>query len=274
MFAEGVKMRSGSISSLATTVAALMRIDPPRSAQSPPLETVIREAQRVLHGQPVERCLVFSPDAIGNHLDSFLEEELGILHEICSVRVSVRSVIPPKTPVCFSSMLTGAGPEVHGIRQYERPVVMEDTLFDSLIRAGVKASIVAVRDSSMDLMFREREMEYFTEVYDPETVSRTRMLMDEDNCGLIMCYQQEYDDLLHRTGPFAEPALKAARRHVDDFRQLALAASVSWRHRNHALVFAPDHGAHVDAVTGRGTHGDDIPEDMDLDHWYCVRKGE
>ena len=46
-------------------------------------------------------------------------------------------------------MYTGAQPEVHGIRKYEKPVIRIDTLWDALVRAGKKAAIVADNKCSM-----------------------------------------------------------------------------------------------------------------------------
>jgi predicted AlkP superfamily phosphohydrolase/phosphomutase len=62
------------------------------------------------------------------------------------IEISLQSVTPPKTPVCFASLFTGAAPDQHGIRKYEKPVLKCDTLFDALIRAGKRGAIVAVRD--------------------------------------------------------------------------------------------------------------------------------
>ncbi|MDI6739578.1 MAG: hypothetical protein QME74_04355 [Candidatus Edwardsbacteria bacterium] len=40
------------------------------------------------------------------------------------------------------------------------------------------------------------------------------------------------------------------------------------------LIFAPDHGAHLDPATGKGVHGDDIPEDMLVTRFFCAGCGE
>jgi hypothetical protein len=39
---------------------------------------------------------------------------------------------------------------------------------------------------------------------------------------------------------------------------------------NRAVVFAPDHGAHFDSQNKCGMHGKDIPEDMELRHFYAI----
>ncbi len=83
-----------------------------------------------------------------------------------------------------------------------------------------------------------------------------------------MCYQQEYDDLLHRTTPFSPECLQALGKHLHSFEMIAEAVSLQWQYNPHALVFASDHGAHTDPASGRGDHGLNIPEDMDLYHCY------
>ena len=57
-------------------------------------------------------------------------------------------------------MFTGALPEAHGIRQYEKPVLEFDTIFDSIIRAGKRAAIESVDDSSIAKIFLEQNIDY------------------------------------------------------------------------------------------------------------------
>jgi len=216
----------------------------------------------------VERCLVYAPDAVGRQvLDRHpgLAEEVG---RVAPVREYLKSVFPPKTPVCFASMFTGAEPEAHGITVYERPVLECDTLFDALIRAGKKPAIVSVRDASADVIFRGRDMDYFSEPYDGGVTARVLGLIAAGEHDFILAYHQEYDDLLHKSGTFSPEALAAAGRHVNAFIELADSARKCWAGGSGAFVFAPDHGAHDDPETGAGTHGDDIPSDMDVIHFF------
>jgi len=180
-------------------------------------------------------------------------------------------MMPPKTPVCFASMFTGAPPEVHGIRKYERPVLTCDTLFDALARAGKRAAIVAVKDCSMDIIFRNRPIDYFTEDDDQQVTGRALELVRDDKHDFIVAYNQEYDDTLHRTRHDGPEALAAARRHVETFERLLQATEESWAAHGRVLIFAPDHGAHFDSAKGKGDHGEDIPEDMDVLHFWRVR---
>jgi hypothetical protein len=182
----------------------------------------------------------------------------------------LRSMLPPKTPVCFASMFTGAPPREHGIEGPVRPVLTCDTIFDALVRADRRAAIVTVTGSSMDRIFRNRAMDYLCEPDDAAVTRRTIELLAAGRHHLICAYHQEYDDTLHRETHRSPNALAAARHHIESFAVLSDAASRAWQDRSHAVMFCPDHGAH-DGPEGRGTHGEDIPLDMLLTHFIGLR---
>jgi hypothetical protein len=259
------------ITALTPTVCKLMGVPPPQTATCSSLDGISGAADRVFGGQSAEKCLIFCPDAIGAHLWSRPELDFGNILKTAPMRLELRSVIPPKTPVCFASMFTGAPPEIHGIRRYERPVLSCDTLFDAVLRAKRRVAIVAVRNSSIDLIFRGRALDYFSEAYDSEVLDRALQLVRATDHDLIIAYQQEYDDTLHRTTPLSDECLRAAQNHLDAFDRLAETVRESWRPFRRALIFAPDHGAHLDPATGRGDHGENSPEDMHLFHCYGLQ---
>jgi hypothetical protein len=284
------------IRSVTPTLCRLLGIEPPTVCNAPPLELVLALAPAT-----VDRVLVYAADAIGrifldNHPD--LKKRLVAASD---VQVELRSMIPPKTPVCFASMFTGAMPEVHGIRKYERPVLTCDTLFDALARRDMteivgtvpdwgassagdcprptisdrvpssgehKVAIVAVKDCSMDIIFRNRAIDYFTQDSDLQVTELALELVRAGKHDFIVSYNQEYDDTLHRTRHDGPEALAAAGRHVDTFVRLSQATEEYWAGYNRALLFVSDHGAHYDATKGKGDHGDDIPEDMDVLHFW------
>lgn len=120
----------------------------------------------------------------------------------------------------------------------------------------------------------DRELDYFSEKYDPEVTNRTLQLLEADSHDFVLAYHQEYDDTLHRTTPRASVAIEAMRRHVASFVRLAQAADKSWGSYHRVLGFVPDHGGHIDPETGKGAHGIDTPEDMDVQHFYGLfRRG-
>lgn len=263
-----------SIRSVTPTICALMGIDPPRICDARALDAVVSAASEIVGATPMERCLIYAPDALGEHLLRVDPSFFDPVARHAPIRIRSRSVFPPKTPVCFASMFTGADPAAHGIQRYERPVLGVDTLFDALLRAGKRVAIVAVADSSVDLIFRERRIDYFSEAYDPDVMARAASLIEEDRHDLIVVYHQEYDDRLHETGPFAPRAFLAARGHVDSFAQLSAMIDRGWSGHSRMILMAPDHGAHVDPATGRGDHGIDTDEDMSIGHYYGIRAAD
>ncbi len=262
-----------SIASVASTLCSLCGVSAPFDDGAPPLEPVLDLARGTLGSEPVRRCLVFAPDALGSQLSPVRPDLFARVAAVAPLEVPLRSIDPPWTPVCFASMFTGAGPDRHGIRKYEKPVLSIDTVFDAFTRAGRRVAIVAVHDSSIDRIFRGRALDYYSEKYDPWVTEKALSLVAADRDDLIVAYHQEYDDVMHATGPLAPRALRGARNHVEAFEDLAAAIDAAWARHPRALVFAPDHGAHPDLATGGGAHGTAADEDMDLAHFWAVRPG-
>ena len=257
------------ITSITPTLCALFAIEPPSLSHRQYLPEVIQASHAELSGRVVQRCLIFAPDAIGAWLAEKYPSTFDEVARHAPLRLRLRSVVPPKTPVCWASVFTGALPVIHGIRPVSpRPVFHGDTLFDALVRAGKRVAIVAVTDSSMDRVFRGRDLDYFAERYDPEVTDRVLNLIEVGAHDIIVAYQQEYDDLIHKTTPESIEALHAVEHHVEAFRLLAGAFSKQWRNYDRAIMWLTDHGTHVDATTGNGTHGEDIPADMIVEHFF------
>lgn len=263
----------GTIAALAPTVTHLFGLAAPQLSAELPLAPVIQYGSDTLGSEKVEKCLIFAPDALGAQIWPKCDDAFQRIMKYAPLQIALRSIVPPKTPVCFASMFTGAQPPQHGIRQYERPVVKCDTLFDALIRGEKSVGVVAVKDSSIDLIFRGRKMHYFSEPYDQDVEARALELVANADYAVIIAYQQEYDDTLHKTHPFSRECLEAVAHHIQSFEIIAEAARSRWMDLHHAIIFAPDHGAHTNPTTGKGDHGEDIPEDMLLFHWYGIARG-
>ncbi len=262
-----------SIQALTPTVCDLLRIEHPAQCAAVGLAGVREAARDALGDEPVRRVLVFAPDAIGHHLRARHPGLFGPVLAVKPVEVPLHSVTPSMTPVCFASMFTGAPPSVHGIHRYERPVLTCDTLFDAAVRAGLRVAIVAVAGCSIDLIFRNRALDYYSLKYDCWVTEKALELMREDRHQLIIAYHQEYDDVMHAAGPFARRALRGAENSFAAFTELSEEMDVAWAGQDRALVFAPDHGAHADPSTGGGTHGTEMAQDMELWHFYSIRAG-
>jgi hypothetical protein len=85
----------------------------------------------------------------GCRLDRFREAEKPYLEKMMAggtVYKSVETVYPARTVVCFSSMLTGAAPEVHGISSnlVLKLGLKVESVFDVLRRAGKRGRLVGI----------------------------------------------------------------------------------------------------------------------------------
>jgi hypothetical protein len=261
------------IDSVTPTICSLVGVEPPKDSRALVIDSVLRASEKILKGEKVERTMIYAPDAIGEGLYRDYKKQFLGVKKAAPIEVEMKSIFPTYTPVCFSSMFTGAQPEVHGIRKYEKPILSCDTLFDAFSREKMKVAIVAVKSSSIDLVFRNREIDYYTEEYDPQVEARVLDVFESKDYDLILVYHQEYDDLMHASTPRDPKALLAFMRHLKSFETLTAAFNKRYTSKNRLVAFTPDHGTHIDSATGKGAHGTDSPEDMDIRHFWGVSKG-
>lgn len=247
------------------TIASLLGIPAPAAADEP-ISTVLKAA-----GGPVERVLCYNPDAIALWL---YQKYTALFEDVMlssQLTLPVRSVMPSVTPVCFASMYSGVVPDVHGIKRYTKPVLTVETIFDALIAAGKKPAIVSTDGDSISMIFLERKMDYF--IYDTpdECNAKALELLEKDEYDLIVVYNGNYDGTMHKNGPEAEVSLDALRHNVAAFKKLSEAAAKCWAGRKYVTAFLPDHGCHeIDGDCG--SHGLDMPEDMNIVHFYNISR--
>ncbi len=257
----------GSIASLTPTICHLLGINTPNDSSESALDMVISTIEK--DDLPIEKCLIIAQDAIGAHLWKSHESDLNKILPLVPLRVPLQASFPPVTPVCFASIFTGAPPEVHGIQSFIKPILECDTLFDALARANKKVAIVAVVESCIDLIFRNRNITYFSEEDDESVKTKTLEVLRSDKYDVIIAYQADYDDNLHKTEPFSDLCIQSLRQHITDLKEMAKAANQQWNEKKHVIAFTPDHGAHEND-SGKGDHGLNIPEDMDIFHCYGI----
>ncbi len=257
-----------SLTSLTATLCGFAGVTPPEYAAPPCTE--LRENLIAASGvDKTDRILMYNPDAVADYIYDKYHDKFVPCEKIAPVRQRFITVYPPKTPVCFASMYTGAFPEKHGITKYEKPVVTIDSIFDAFIRAGKKPCIVSVKDQSMDKIFRGRDMAYFQEKYDEEVVERALELIEKDEYDLICVYNQSYDDAMHRSHPNSKRSQRALDLYASSFVKLGEKVNTCWQNHDTLIGFAPDHGVHRMFI-GLGNHGSNIPKDMNVSHLYGI----
>jgi hypothetical protein len=255
-----------TIASVTPTMCDLLGVPRPALSHADRLEELWRP--RALG--PIRNALVYLPDAIAAHLFRDYPKMFQPVLGCAPIITPALAELPSVTPVCFASMFTGASPERHGIRRYEKPVLTCDTLFDALSRTGRQVALVAVEGSSMERIFRDRAIDYFPEPYDGEVTDRVLRLLEAGRHDVIVAYHQEYDDAMHATEPRSPSALRALRSHIEAFTSMFQTAHRAWQ-SSYAVVFATDHGTHVDPETGRGIHGSNLPDDLEVNLFWGLR---
>lgn len=259
-----------SLTHFAATIANVFRVEPPKHAE-PPVESVCEKIRDLAPG-PIDRVLIYNPDAVAQWLVRKHGDMFKPVFAHAPIELPMTTMMPSVTPVCFGTMYTGAPPEVHGIQAYAKPVIKIDTLFDSLLRAGKRPAIVATEGSSMSKIFLERKMDYFIFADARAALKRAGELIEQDRHDFVVVYNGDYDSTMHRAGTESKASLEALRFQVEGFDGLAKCVKNHWTRHNTLLTFSTDHGAHdVEGSMGMlGKHGTKMPQDINILHCLGV----
>ena len=264
-----------SVADLTPTVCALHGVPAPAESGAEEIAEVIDQAQHLTDGEPggIRRTLLFCPDAVGEVHRNTFPELLAEVEKLAGMRFLSTSVMPCVTPVAYASVFSGASPEVHGIRKYEKPILTVPTIFDTFAEAGKSVAIVAKNGCTVDSIFRKRKIDYYSTRDDARAFEITRKLLADDEYDLIVSYYSYYDNRSHKTGCNSPESVAALKTAVEYFKTLVADTEKFWKKYPRAVVWVPDHGNHtVDECTG--SHGKNIPEDMLVNHYYRLRSAE
>jgi len=143
------------------------------------------------------------------------------------------------------------------------------------VRAGKRVALVTYGNCSLSRIFLEREIDYYH--FDEGGIEAVNACAAElilrDRHDVIVIYNGNYDSVMHKFGPESARALAELRANDHAFGVLANLISRNWKHHNTLLGFAMDHGCHE--IDGEcGSHGLDMPEDINILHVYKAYKRE
>ena len=257
-----------SLDTLCAALCEIMGVAPPEKAANPCNE-LIEYANNVLCGKKADRIFMYNPDAVAEWICKKYEHLMKEVTDRTDIEIPFCTVMPSVTPVCFGTMYTGAQPSVHGIQSYVKPVITIDTIFDAMIRTGKKCAIVSTANDSMSKIYLEREMDYY--IYDTveEVNAKAAELIIEDKYHFLVVYNRNYDAKMHKFGPESTEALAELRSGSEDFAMFDALIQKHWGKHNTLIGFAMDHGCHeIDGDCG--SHGLDMPEDLNIVHFYKV----
>ena len=284
-----------SLDTLCAALCEIMGVEPPREA-APANQELVAYAKDALDGKNADRIFMYNPDAVARWVYEKYSHLFAEVKERTELELPLRSVVPPVTPVCFGTMYTGTQPETHGVQAYVKPVIAIDTIFDTLLRSAKKPAIVSTAGDSLSLIYLEREMDYF--IYDTveEVNAKAAELILADTYDFLVVYNANYDSSMHKYGPESNEALGELRANARTFGMFDALIREHWKGHNTLVGFAMDHGCHqvVNGCTpeeralfpelteylvrvlneAKGFHGLEIPEDLDIVHFYKVYKAQ
>ncbi|MBR1983638.1 MAG: helix-turn-helix domain-containing protein [Clostridia bacterium] len=265
-----------SLDTICASLCYAFGIEPPKTAadKNPQLADYI---DKIFDGGKADRVVMYNPDAIGQWV---MQKYPGYVRQAkrhADIEIPLATVMPSVTPVCFATMYTGAQPEIHGIKQYEKPVVKIETLFDALIKAGKKPAIITYANCSLSKIFKERNMDYYYFDDDDGAIEQVNALAAElilkDQYDFLLIYNENFDSAMHKNGPENARTLAELRVNAHAFSVISNLIEKHWKHHNTLVGFAMDHGCHE--IDGEcGSHGLYMPEDINILHLYKGYKRE
>lgn len=220
----------------------------------------------------VKRLIVVVIDAFGVSTWTAAGKLVKTFNSLARLHlVYVKSVMPTITPVNFATMVTGAHPNAHGIRDRREKINME-TLFDVLREADIVSAAVARAESSLGILISPHvERQYIAGSNTDEEVCSLALEALEGIPDLLWVQLLDVDDAGHQHGPFSAESMAAAKR--DD---VYLGEFVRAGKRNgYSIMVLADHGQHsVTHVDGRvsGTHGTNSDDDVYVGFVWCSHR--
>ena len=233
---------------------------------APPINWVTSILKERLGGT-ADRVVLYHADAVGLYMWQKYTDLFAPVYKHSSLTLPYVSTTPSVTPVAQASMYAGVDPEEHGIQSYVRPKLECSTLLDELIKAGKRPAIIAMKDSTFVHIFKEREMDYYEVGSATEIQEKALELISEDKYDVISIHTFAYDDAAHAFGPESKEAINALALEAEGYERIAqLLEQTKDGHRT-LLTYSPDHGQHL-TMSGRGTHGSSLIEDMNVMHFF------
>ena len=262
------EINTDSLDTVCAALAYAMGIDAPKEAAEKNA-ALAKYIDEVFGGSKADRVVMYNPDAIAQWIYEKYPEFFTHVKANADIEVPLCTVMPSVTPVCFGTMYTGAQPDIHGIREYAKPVIKIETLFDVLIAAGKKPAIVTYEQCSLSRIYRERELDYYH--YEEGNISdvnaKVMELILRDEHDFIVIYNGNYDYTMHHNGPESKIALAELLVNDRMFECISKLIASNWQHHNTLVGFAMDHGCHE--IDGNcGSHGLATPEDLNIVHLY------
>lgn len=248
---------------VAPTVCGILGVRSPRSAETGPMAEVVG----TMGGQ--ERLAVVVIDALGVSTWEAIRMETPTFNTLANRHMlRLRSMMPTVTPVNFATMLTGASPDAHMIRDRTEKLLLE-TIFDVLREGGMASATAARGLSSLGMLISPHaDNPGIAESNLDSDVTSITLKALREGADLLWVQLLDVDDAGHQYGPLSPQGIAAAHTADNHLREIAVAA----HELEYGLIVLADHGQHIitrdDGSLG-GWHGTDKDEDLYVPFAWC-----
>jgi predicted AlkP superfamily pyrophosphatase or phosphodiesterase len=253
---------------LAPSICRILEIDIPKNAETADLREMVEDLEGV------KRLTVIVEDAFGVSTWEKAWDYSPFFNTLSAFHYThIRSVMPSITPVNFATMLTGASPEAHQIKDRTEKLELE-TIFDTLRADGKFSGTAARRLSSLGILISPH-------ADNPGiALSNTDQEVREIACNqlnkhydLVWVQLLDIDNASHKNGPYSLEAMKAVKRADNNLRLIVETAYKE----GYGVISLADHGQHSITKDERarkpvgieGTHGTDSYEDTTVPLVWC-----
>ena len=113
-------------------------------------------------------------------------------------------------------------------------------------------------------------MDYFIYPTIEETNAKAYELIAKDVYDVLIVYNTNYDFIMHKNGTEHFRSLAELRNNASTFSTIYHMIKNLWQEKHDTLLgFAMDHGCH-DIDGNAGSHGLEMPEDINIKHSYVA----
>ena len=104
---------------------------------------------------------------------------------------------------------------------------------------------------------------------DKEVISKAIQIINSKEYDVICIYNQEYDDIMHRTHPKSLLSQRALKHYNQSHKMLLQAIKQSYQNQKTLFATITDHGVHREWYL-LGNHGKNIDKDINIIHFYNI----
>ncbi len=252
---------------LAPTVCEVFGVRKPQSCEGGALPEIVRDM-----GHP-RRLVTVVLDGLGTEALEAHADSCPNLRSISRLHyLEIRAVRPPKTPVNFATMATGASQRVHGVSEKTDPLRVE-TIFRVLEESGISTCVAGRQSGSPAHLFSglARHRAIAGTNTDAEVLELVLDALRHRKPGFTLVQFLDIDEAEHEAGPFGEAVRDAVLG--TDVRLGRLAKAVAAE--GGGMVVLADHGQHEvvvghgDRAVTRGKHDGTSPQDFLVPLVWC-----